>query len=358
MVASEYSIVSNIFLLIKNLYQIDKTLIDSAFIPFDIGMNEDNDDGLKISKKSQNNPFDKLFIPSSVFLLNSIMTLMEMPVVTPSNNNKTNGVMNNYSPVEKATCYMLHPSLLINNNNNISIDNLTIQNGGNNVKKSKSMFINFKPIDADQSVNTCLLLIGLLSMSNSNAREKFIHRIPTSSVKYHDEGVEDQPIDSKVDKKDFEYSLYDNSILKVLFNFPSRYFNEDRFKNQLLPTIVSLIVKERVDIHGKVMDKDDTENKVDENITNNILQQGVGFEKDNYYFKYDESLLQYLIKNYPKILPCIQQYLACYYNILSKINIPYEVEMRTSLKNENLKLVMLSQRLPTRYWTIQSDLFK
>ena len=208
-----------------------------------------------------------MMVESSQLLLESLMTLMDTPVnsskeiekdgislvtlpstvpgagVVTKIVRKTSTSEVSLNPSQLATCYTLKSSSI---NSSCHVDQ--------NISDSKSMELFFRPLDADNSVRHLLSLIGFIysqSLADTIITEKYSdgQLIVENMIKERKESEEVRTeVDDTVEavkeelkrSEEKEEKRILEGLLRALLCLPKRYYTEERFKMQLLPTLQSV----------------------------------------------------------------------------------------------------------------------
>ena len=219
----------------------------------------DADSGMNLS-------IERMMAESSRLLLESLMTLMDTPVNLSKEINKDGislvtfpstgpgaGVVTKIVRKTSASTMAPTSSQLATSYTLKSSPINPSCHADHNISESKSMELLFRPLDADNSVRHLLSLIGLIysqSFANIGTTEKnsderlFVESMcekkesPLVRTKGND-GVKATKGEIEM-REEKEESRVHEGLLKALLCLPKRYYTEERFKMQLLPTLQSV----------------------------------------------------------------------------------------------------------------------
>ena len=167
---------------------------------------------------------------SSRSLLASLMALMETPAEQFRTDWPVDGIIGRI-PAHMATAYSLRPSLL-------SLSGSTGKIKSKEMIETKGLLLHFKASDADNSVKHLLSLINTVCYKNPSMVEAL-----TGGTGGGGGGV------GEGEGPDGGKST---GIIRSLFNMPIRYFEEERFKVQLLPTLSSLFAGREYELENRI----------------------------------------------------------------------------------------------------------
>ena len=165
---------------------------------------------------------------SSCSLLASLMALMETPAEQFRTDWPVDGIIGRI-PAHMATAYSLRPSLL-------SLSGNTGKIKSKEMIETKGLLLHFKASDADNSVKHLLSLINTVCYKNPSMVEALTGGTGGGG------GREGEGPDGGKS----------TGIIRSLFNMPIRYFEEERFKVQLLPTLSSLFVGREYELENRI----------------------------------------------------------------------------------------------------------